>query len=198
MRVFGVTADKVDKAMRIKAKTINFGVLFGMGVSALKVNLKTDRKEAQEFYNNYFKTFSDLADYIDKIKAETKRRGYTETMFGRRRYFSGFNSPLPFIRAQAERMAVNAPIQGTEADIVKIAIREIDDFIKKNKWQDKARLVLQIHDEIVYEVEEGLEKKAGHEFKKIMESVLSGKETYGVPIVAEAHVGGDWNNMESL
>lgn len=198
MKVFGVKAEAVDKAMRIKAKTINFGVLFGMGVSALKVNLKTDRKEAQEFYNNYFKTFSELAGYMDKIKAETERRGYTETMFGRRRYFSGFKSPLPFIRAQAERMAVNAPIQGTEADIVKIAMKKIDEEIKKNRWEGRVGLALQVHDEIVYEIEDGLAPEAGKEFKKIMESVLVGKETYGVPIVAEVHAGKDWNNLKPI
>lgn len=198
MRVFGVSADKVDKAMRTKAKTINFGVLFGMGVTALKTNLGTDRKEAQEFYNNYFATFSELARYIDGVKASAERLGYTETMFGRRRYFSGLKSPLPYIRAQAERMAVNAPIQGTEADIVKVAMKQIDELIQKRGWKDRARLVLQVHDEIVYEVEDELVREAGAEFKKIMERVLEGKETHGVPIVAEAHVGKNWNNMESL
>ncbi|MEK7194567.1 MAG: DNA polymerase [Patescibacteria group bacterium] len=198
MRVFGVKAEEVDKAMRTKAKTINFGVLFGMGVNALKVNLKTDRKDAQEFYDNYFETFSGLARYLDRVKAETERRGYTETMFGRRRYFSGIKSPLSFIRAQAERMAINAPIQGTEADIVKIAMKRIDDLIKKNKWQEKTRLVLQVHDEIVYETDDDFVSKAGKEFKNIMERVLEGKETYGVPIVAEANAGKNWNDLKKI
>ncbi|MBX4195773.1 hypothetical protein KW796_02365 [Candidatus Parcubacteria bacterium] len=198
MRVFGVSADKVDKAMRIKAKTINFGVLFGMGVNALKNNLKTDRKEAQEFYNNYFETFHGLAGYIDRVKAETERIGYTTTMFGRRRYFSGLRSPLPYIRAQAERMAVNAPIQGTEADIVKIAMKKIDDLIEKNNWRKKVSLVLQVHDEIVYEIDGDLVSTAGPEFKKIMENVFGEKETHGVPVVAEVHTGRNWNDQKSL
>ncbi len=198
MRVFGVKAGEVDKAMRTKAKTINFGVLFGMGVNALKTNLKTDRKDAQEFYNNYFETFNGLAKYLDEVKAETERRGYTETMFGRRRYFAGIKSPLPFIRAQAERMAINAPIQGTEADIVKIAMKRIDNLIKEKGWQSKTRLVLQVHDEIVYETEDNFIEEAGKEFKNIMERVLEGKETYGVPIVAEASAGKNWNNLKSI
>lgn len=198
MRVFGVKANEVDKAMRTKAKTINFGVLFGMGVNALKVNLQTDRKEAQEFYNNYFQTFKQLAEYLDATKAEAERRGYTETMFGRRRYFSGLRSPLPYIKAQAERMAINAPIQGTEADIVKIAMKQIDDLIKKKNWQDKTRLVLQVHDEIVYEVTDVLIVEAGKEFKTIMEQVLKDKKTHGVPIVTESHAGKNWNDMETL
>ncbi|MBX4198817.1 hypothetical protein KW800_00885 [Candidatus Parcubacteria bacterium] len=198
MRVFGVRADEVDKAMRVKAKTINFGVLFGMGVNALRANLKTDRKEAQEFYNNYFQTFSELAAYLDKVKSDAERKGYTETMFGRKRYFSGLRSPLPYIRAQAERMAVNAPIQGTEADIVKIAMKKINDRIEKNNWSKDVRQVLQVHDEIVCEVRDEKVSDVAKEFKKIMEEVFGDMETHGVPIVAEAHAGKNWNDMNSI
>jgi DNA polymerase I len=198
MRVFGVKAEEVDKAMRIKAKTINFGVLFGMGVNALRANLKTDRKEAQEFYNQYFSTFRELAAYIDETKASAERTGYTETLFGRRRYFSGLRSPLPYVRAQAERMAFNAPIQGTEADIVKIAMKRIYDAVEDKGWQGKVSLLLQVHDEIVCEVEDGLEREAAAVFKKIMEEVLQDKETYGVPIVAEANIGDNWNDVERI
>jgi len=198
MRVFGVKADEVDKGMRVKAKTINFGVLFGMGVNALKANLKTDRKEAQEFYNQYFDTFKDLARYIDETKASAERNGFTETMFGRRRYFSGLRSPLPYVRAQAERMAFNAPIQGTEADIVKIAMKKIDDAISKKGWRESVHAVLQVHDEIVYEVEESLVVEVAKELKQIMENILKDKETHGVPIVAEANVGDNWNDMQRI
>lgn len=198
MRVFGVRAEEVDKAMRVKAKTINFGVLFGMGVNALKANLKTDRKEAQEFYNNYFETFSGLAKYLEDVKVEAEKSGYTKTMFGRRRYFSGLRSPLPYIRAQAERMAINAPMQGTEADIVKISMKKIYDVIEKNNWHDAVRPLLQVHDEIVYEVRDNLIEKTGKEFKKIMENVFETKETHGVPIVAEVNFGKNWNAQENL
>ncbi|MBX4189583.1 hypothetical protein KW785_03255, partial [Candidatus Parcubacteria bacterium] len=197
-RVFKVPLEEVDKDMRRRAKTINFGILYGMGVNALKANLKTDRKEAQEFYNNYFETFTELASYLDSVKAEAERKGYTETMFGRRRYFSGFRSPLPYIRAQAERMAINAPIQGTEADIVKIAMKRIDDYIKKHDWQVRVHLVMQVHDEIVFEVEDNLVEEAGREFKKIMESVLDDRETYGVPLIADGHVGKNWEETNAL
>jgi DNA polymerase-1 len=197
-RMFKIPVEEVDKEMRRKAKTINFGVLFGMGVSALKTNLKTDRAEAQEFYNNYFSTFSGLAGYLDQVKADAERKGYTETMFGRRRYFAGFKSSLPFIRASAERMAINAPIQGTEADIVKISMKRVDDFIKEKGWQSDARLVLQVHDEIVYEVRDDLVEEAGGEFKKIMEAVIPTKETLGVPIVSEAAAGKNWGEMKDL
>lgn len=197
-RVFGVAPDKVDKAQRSQAKVINFGILYGMGVNALKANLGVDRKEAQEFYNEYFSTFTGLAAYLDKTKAEAERKGYTETMFGRRRYFSGFKSPLPYVRAQAERMAINAPIQGTQADLIKMAMKRIDDFLKSEYKEGDARLLLQVHDELVYEIKETLVKELAMEFKKIMEGVLEPSVSRGVPIVAEASVGENWGEMERI
>ncbi len=197
-RVFKVPQSEVTKEMRIKAKAINFGILYGMGVSALQKNLHTDRKEAQEFYNEYFNTFVELAKYIDRIKAETERKGYTETLFGRRRYFTGFKSPLPFIRASAERMAVNAPIQGTQADIIKLAMKEIADYIEKKKYSDDVRMILQVHDELVFEVKEGLVDEVVKKVKEIMEGVLPESEAHGVPIVAEANVGDNWGEMERV
>lgn len=195
-RVFKVPKEKVDKSMRIKAKTINFGILYGMGVNALRINLGTDRKEAQEFYNEYFNTFTGLAEYIDKIKAETERKGYTETMFGRRRYFTGFKSPLPFIRASAERMAINAPLQGTQADIIKIAMKKISDHIKKESHEGEMNMILQVHDELVFEVKNSLVDEAATHFKNIMETVIPENKLMGVPIVAEAHAGDNWGEMK--
>src|SRR3990167_688616 len=180
---------------RWQAKAINFGILYGMGASAIQANLKSDRKTAQEFYNEYFETFTELAAYIERVKAEASRKGFTETLFGRRRYFTGFKSPLPYVRAQAERMAINAPIQGTQADIIKIAMKKIDDHIKKEKHADEMRLVMQIHDELVYEVRETLVEEAATHFKKIMETVIPADKRKEVPIIAEAHAGTDWGNM---
>ena len=196
-RVFKVPQAKVDKEMRTKAKTINFGILYGMGVNALKTNLKSDRKEAQEFYNQYFATFTGLATYLDRTKAEAERRGYTETMFGRRRYFSGFQSPLPYIRASAERMAINAPLQGTQADIIKIAMKKINQWIKEKKYTDEIRMVLQVHDELVFEVKKNLILDCINKFKEIMEGVLAPSVSRGVPIIAEAYVGDNWGEMKT-
>ncbi len=195
-RVFKVKESEVDKGMRSKAKVVNFGILYGMGVNALKTNLRTDRKEAQEFYNEYFSTFTGLAAYLDHTKAEAERKGYTETMFGRRRYFAGFKSHLPFIRASAERMAINAPIQGTQADLIKIAMKRIDDYIQKEKLGEEMRMVLQVHDELVFEVKKDMVDQAVKAFKEILESVLPEEKLKGVPIIAEAHVGENWGNMQ--
>ncbi len=197
-RVFKVSRGEVDKGMRIKAKTINFGILYGMGVSALKVNLGTDRKEAQEFYNEYFETFSGLAHYLEQTKLDTAKKGYTETLFGRRRYFSGFNSSLPFIRAQAERMAINAPIQGTQADMIKISMKKIYDYLIDNKLTKDVHLLLQVHDELVFEVREDVVKKVAPKFKEIMENIIPEDKLRGVPILAEVNVGENWGKMEKL
>ncbi len=154
--MFGVPADAVTNDMRRKAKVINFGILYGMGVSALQKNLGSTRAEAAEYYTNYFKTFPTIETYIEQTKAFAREHGYTETLFGRRRYFPGITSGAPFLRAFAERMAVNAPIQGTSADIVKIAIMLVDHDLQAAGLAARAHLTLQIHDELIYEVEEAV------------------------------------------
>jgi DNA polymerase-1 len=195
-RVFGVPFDKVDSEMRRRAKIINFGILYGMGVNALRQNLGTDRKEAQEFYNNYFATFSGLAKYLYEVKAQAERNGYTETFFGRRRYFEGINSKIPFIKAMAERMAINAPFQGTNADIIKIAMKRVDDYFIEKGYQNDAFLVLQVHDELVYEIKEDLVSKIVTEIKNIMENIIPIEQTKGVKLIVAQEIGDNWGELK--
>jgi DNA polymerase I len=199
-RVFGVADDEVTPAMRRKAKVINFGILYGMGVNALKANLGEDttREDAQAFLNAYFQTFTRLAEYLEDTKTTARKLGYTETLFGRRRHFAGIASSVPFIRASAERMAINAPIQGTAADIVRVAMVQIAEEIKKKKLGDDVRMLLQIHDELVFEIKEGEVEKYIPTLLSIMEGTLNDKETLGVPIVAEVKVGQNWRDMDKL
>ncbi len=197
--VFGVPLEKVDKEMRRKAKVINFGILYGMGVNALRQNLGGTREEAQKFYNEYFEKFTGIAKYLDKIKAETERKGYTETLFGRRRYFEGIKSKIPFIRAAAERMAINAPIQGTAtADIIKLAMIEIDKYIKKEKLEEKVRMLLQVHDELVFEIDEKIVKDIAPQLQKLMEEAMPKEKSRGVVCVANAAYGPNWDGMTEL
>ena len=198
MRVFGVGNDEVTPNMRRQAKVINFGILYGMGVNALRTNLGEDttREAAQAFLNAYFQTFTRLAEYLEDTKTTARKLGYTETLFGRRRHFPGIASSVPFIKAAAERMAINAPIQGTAADIVRIAMVQIAHHITEQKLQDKVHMLLQIHDELVFEIKEGEVDTLVPELKALMESSLEGKETFGVPIVAEVKVGHNWRDME--
>lgn len=199
--VFGVPQKEVTQNMRRFAKVINFGVMYGMGVNSLRQNLseggqKVTREEAQKFYNEYFEKFSSLAKYLDQVKAETSRIGYTKTFFGRRRYFEGINSKVPFIRAMAERMAINAPIQGTGADIVKKAMIDIDAYLVKNNLEDDVRMLLQVHDELVCEIKEEKAEKISKELKKIMEDVIPPEQIEGVVCVAEYKIGDSWGELK--
>ncbi|MBI5644655.1 hypothetical protein HY970_01000 [Candidatus Kaiserbacteria bacterium] len=198
--VFGVPPEHVDREMRRRAKVINFGILYGMGVNALRANLGEgiSRDEAAKYLEEYFRNFSGLARYIEKTKAEASRLGYTETLFGRRRYFPGFKSPLPNLRAQAERMAINAPMQGTQSDIIKRAMVEADRMIEKRDLRKDVRLLLQVHDELVYEVAAKEAKTIADELRTIMESVVDTKELSGVPIIAEVSIGPDWGSVERI
>lgn len=199
-RVFGASEDKVTNDQRRAAKVINFGIIYGMGVNALRENLGGTREEAQKFYNAYFEQFPGLEAYLESIKTFAYKHGYTETLFGRRRYFPALKSPLPFIRASAERMAVNAPIQGTAtADIIKLALRHVDERIRKEGLETSVFPLLQVHDEIIYEVVEGREKEAVALIRDAMEHVfensyLNYKST--VPIKVSHHIARRWGEMK--
>jgi DNA polymerase-1 len=194
--VFKVPVNEVTPTMRRQAKVINFGIIYGMGVMALKQNLGTTRDEAQKFLNDYFETFSTLASYLDGVKAETARRGYTETFYGRRRYFEGINSKIPYIKASAERMAINAPIQGTEADVIKLAMIKIDKYIVENKLEKDVYPLLQVHDELVYEIVEDKAEEIAPQIEKIMESVMDPKDTKGIKLTASANIGDNWGELK--
>lgn len=198
IRVFGVTKEEVTSEMRRKAKIINFGILYGMGVNALRQNLGegTSREEAQAFLTAYFETFTKLADYLEETKNQARRFGYTETLFGRRRHFPGITSGAPFIRAQAERMAINAPIQGTQADVIRIAMIQIHNFLSQEKLAGEAKIVLQVHDELVFEILDSKLEALIPKFVDIMQSVLTIEQRGQVPILVDVAVGKNWADMK--
>jgi DNA polymerase-1 len=212
MKVFNVEEEDVTHNMRRRAKVINFGILYGMGVNALRQNLsqpdqdsnkKTEevtRKDAQIFYDNYFAQFPTIAAYLESIRNFAKQNGYTVTLFGRKRYFPGIKSPIPFIKAMAERMATNAPIQGTAtADIIKIGMKKADDALRKTGLIKEVRLVLQVHDELVYEIKENKVKEATLIIEKAMKEVipedfLKGKDA--VPLLVSSSFGKTWGDLK--
>jgi DNA polymerase-1 len=172
--VFNVPMESVDRELRRKAKVINFGIIYGMGVNSLRKNLGGTKEEAQTFYDNYFKQFSKIKEYMESVKTFAEKTGYTETLFGRKRFFPNIKSRLPFLKSMALRTATNAPIQGTAtADIIKLSIRFAEEDLKKAGILDKVHLVLQIHDELVYEVENSVLEKAEKIIQEAMEGVLS-------------------------
>lgn len=182
MHTFGVSKEEVTSEMRRKAKIINFGIIYGMGVTALQKNLGTSRGEAQFFHTQYFQTFPDIQQYFDSVIEEVKKNGYTETLFGRRRLIPTIHSPIPFMRAMAERMAMNAPIQGTAADIMKIAISEVQKKIDEFGYSEKVHILLQIHDELIFEIKEEDLKKVTPFIVETMEKILEPYyKTYAIP-----------------
>lgn len=199
-QVFNVPPEHVDKEMRRRAKVINFGILYGMGVNALRQNLGAGvtRDEAANYLHEYFAQYPKLARWVEKTKRDAERLGYVETVFGRRRYLPGFKSALPHLRSQAERFAINAPIQGTQADIIKLAMVKTERTIKEKKWVGKVGLILQVHDELVYEVDDAIAEKAAKEIRAVMEGVAPLEELSRVPIVAEAKKGKNWGEMEKI
>jgi len=194
-RVFHVKAEDVTYEMRRRAKVINFGILYGMGVNALQQSLDTKRAEAQEFYNQYFEAFPRLSAFMDDTIAKASRLGYTETHFGRRRYFDGIKSPIPYVKAAAERMALNAPFQGTAADLFKIAMLRVDEYLQKDK---RGYLLLQVHDELVFEIEEDAVKDIAPKLKELMEGVIPEKDRRGIPILVEGKTGKNWGEMQKI
>lgn len=199
-KVFGVKEEDVTSEMRRKAKVINFGILYGMGVNALRQNLGGDRKEAQIFYDNYFAQFPTIAGYLESVKEFARKNGYTETLFGRRRYFPGIKSHISFIKAMAERMAINAPIQGTAtADIIKIGMKKAYEGLKRDGLLNTVNLVMQVHDELVYEVKKEDLNKAIEVIKIAMQEAIPKEFLAGledVPLVVSYGHGENFGELK--
>ncbi len=198
-KVFGVAENEVTSEMRRMAKIINFGILYGMGVLALKKNIGGTKDEAQKFYDEYFENFASIKNYLEETKNFVREFGYTETLFKRRRYFGGINSRVPFIKAMAERMAINAPIQGTQSDIIKLAMKMIDERIEKEGWGEKVFPILQIHDELIYEIDEKIVEKVAPAIEDIMEHVLENSFiSYKpeVPLKVNYVIGNNWGELK--
>lgn len=195
-QVFDVPLEMVDKEMRRRAKAINFGILYGMGANALADATGTTRKEAQTYLEQYFQRFSGIAHYVESTKTAVHTKGYTETWFGRRRHFEGIRSPLPYIVAQAERMALNAPIQGTQADVIKIAMARIDRALTERKLDKDAFMTCQIHDELMFEVRKDTLDDTVPLIRETMEGVMGLEDTKGVALKVDVEVGQNWGEME--
>ena len=166
----------ITKQMRNTAKAINFGILYGMGSRSLAKTMNTSQKEAKEFIENYNDTFTGLIGFLDDTKRFARMHGYTKTLFGRKRYIRDINSSIPYLVSQAERFAINSPIQGTEADVIKLAMIDIDKYIEKNKSVE-IQMLSQIHDELLFEIkntdkDDKESTKHIEKIKEIMENVL--------------------------
>ncbi|MCX6779663.1 MAG: DNA polymerase I [Candidatus Magasanikbacteria bacterium] len=184
----GVKLEEVTKEMRRAAKEVNFGVLYGMGTYGLSWRAEIPHWQAKEFIQKYFEQFSGVKKYLDQTIVFTKKEGYCETLFGRRRYIPELNSQNFQLRSAAERMAINHPIQGTAADLIKMAMIAVQPQLKDLD----AKMILQVHDELVFEIKKGQEEKVGKIVKEAMEGVVK----LSVPVRVDLNFGKSWGEMK--
>ncbi len=184
--VFMVDPEDVDSDMRRKAKEVNFGILYGIGPFGLKNRLGITQTHAKEIIDTYFNTFASVKQFMDDSIAAAKEKGYAETILGRRRYLRNINSKNAVVRQFEERVAINMPIQGSAADMIKIAMINIDAELEKRK--SKTKMVLQVHDELVFDAHKDEVEDLKPVIRKLMESALPLK----VPVVTDMGTGSNW------
>jgi DNA polymerase-1 len=185
-KVFGVALEEVTKEQRYKAKSVNFGLIYGQGAFGLSENLGISRGEAKDIIDNYFTQFPGIRAYMDKVKESARQNGYVETLMGRRRYLRDINSANGTVRSFAERNAINAPIQGTAADMIKLAMINIDNKMKLKPY--KSKMILQVHDELMFDIHKDEVDELTHMIKEEMQNALPLK----VPVIAESGMGKNW------
>ncbi|MBA5636284.1 DNA polymerase I [Duganella sp. LX20W] len=185
--IFGVPADEVSSEQRRYAKVINFGLIYGMSAFGLASNLGIERGAAQSYIDRYFARFAGVKQYMEDTRAQAKARGYVETVFGRRLWLPEINSPNGPRRQGAERAAINAPMQGTAADLIKLAMIAVQGWLERDGLQTK--MIMQVHDELVLEVPEAELSLVREQLPRLMAGVAELK----VPLTAEVGVGRNWD-----
>ncbi len=186
----GVSLSEVTKEMRREAKAINFGILYGQGPHGLSQGAGISYAEARQFINKYFDTYPEVKKMLDDFIKDARKQGYAKTLFGRKRPLADLESNIPAVKRGAERMAINTPIQGTAADLIKIAMINVAKLLE-NK-QAEARLLLQVHDELIFEIKEDKISDYAPRLKKIMEDAAK----LSVPILVEQNTGDNWGELK--
>jgi DNA polymerase-1 len=184
MQVFGVSKDEVTPLMRARAKAVNFGIVYGQGDFSLGQDLGITKKEAKEYIDKYFEKFPNIKAYLDKLVTDAKEKGYANTIFNRLRYLPEINSQNFHVRSFNERVAMNMPIQGTAADIIKIAMVKVYERLKGMK----SKLILQVHDELLIEAKDEEIEQVKEIIQKSMEEAVDLK----VRLKVECGIGKSW------
>jgi len=187
--IFDLDRDLINGQMRRMAKIVNFGIIYGMSSYGLARNLGVGREEAEKYIQNYFQRYQGVKRYIEKEKEEARRKGYVVTLLNRRRYLEGINSLDKNIREFNERIAINTPIQGSAADLIKLAMIKISESFKKKKF--KSKLLLQIHDELVFEIY----KRELEEAKSIIKDIMEYSLELSVPLKVNLKTGDNWAEL---
>lgn len=190
-KIFKVKPEQVDASMRRKAKEVNFGIIYGIQAFGLASRLNIDQHEARDIIAAYFREYSSINQWLEKTKQFARTKGYTETLAGRRRYLPNINNRNAVVRQREERIAINMPVQGTAADMIKIAM--IDIYSEFNKQKIKSKMLLQVHDELVFECD----KDEVEEVKKIVSNKMKHAIKMNVPIDVEIGIGVDWFDAHS-
>ncbi|RJO58883.1 DNA polymerase I [Candidatus Parcubacteria bacterium] len=190
--IFGVPPEKITDEQRDAAKEVNFGVLYGMGIWGLASRKKISTQHARDFIDRYFATRPNVQKFLEVTKTLARQTGYVQTLFGRKRFMPEMNSSMPQVRAAAERMAVNFPIQGTAADLLKLAMIEVDKGLAK--ISPRTKMILTVHDELVFETPDSEVDKVAKFVRGTMDNVYKLK----VPIAVEVKAGENWEEMEKL
>ena len=189
--IFNVKLSEMDASTRRRAKAINFGIIYGISAFGLANNLGISRTEASEYIKNYFKKFPGIKDYMENAKDEAREYGYVKTLFGRKCHVKGIKDRNPAIRGFAERQAINAPIQGSAADIIRRAMIRIPNNIKAI---DDSKMLLQVHDELIFEVPEANANELIKIVTTTMQNAAMPAVDISVPLVVEAHAAKNWND----
>ncbi|MEZ1438748.1 DNA polymerase I [Pseudomonas shirazica] len=185
--VFGVALEDVSTDQRRSAKAINFGLIYGMSAFGLAKQIGVDRKQSQDYIDRYFARYPGVLAYMERTRAQAAEQGFVETLFGRRLYLPDINAKNPALRKGAERTAINAPMQGTAADIIKRAMVNVDNWLSESGLD--ARVILQVHDELVLEVREDLVELVKDEIRQHMSKAAQ----LDVPLLVEAGIGANWD-----
>lgn len=185
-KIFGVSINEVTREMRSRAKTANFGIIYGISSFGLAERLTIGRKEAKDLIDGYFNSYPGVREYMDECIRRAREKGYVTTMFGRRRYLRDIHSRNQVVRGNAERNAINAPIQGTAADIIKVAMIRIHEKLDKNRFSSK--MILQVHDELIFEVPE----KELDELKEMVIYEMSNAAQLDIPLKVDWGTGRNW------
>jgi len=185
-RIFGVELEDVVSDMRRTAKMVNFGIIYGISAHGLGQRLGIPRGEAASIIEEYFKQYPKIKDFMDGTIQQAKDQGYISTLLGRRRPLRDINSANGTVRMGAERVAINTPIQGTAADMIKIAMARVQKLLEEK--QTRSRMLLQIHDELVFDLHKDEQDSLPSEIAEVMQNALP----LDVPIIVECGIGKDW------
>jgi DNA polymerase-1 len=195
--VWNIPLEEVTKTQRSAAKAINFGIAYGIGANALAESAGISREEARAFIEKYFLTFKKVGVYLENAKNAAYRQGYVETLFGRKRYLPELKSQIPYLRAAGERMAINAPIQGTNADAIKLAMIELNRVVAERWGLGSAadvKMLIQVHDELVFEAKRELAAGVAALVKETMEAAIK----LSVPVKVDLRTGKNWGELETI